>query len=581
MDEFEKLEKYTGEDEETPTKASDALGLNLDDISEDELMAIYAKLTGKIREKKQEKKQEHKEKREQYFVGDEDEHVATIEAERDENGLTVTDYLRKVSDEDDDLDTSLKDLFDNVRRETGIRVDEDGMHAYLYMEFSESTQAHFYTEEEINVLIHDSGINTGVMKEELERAINDHQYNEEVLIAQGKPAVDGIDGHFEFYFNEKSNNVPREKSDGSIDYRNVYNFEFVKENQKIAEYIPATNGTYGVTVFGQLIKPKQGKNLQRLHGKGFRIEENTYYSNMHGMIELRDGDSLYIDNVLEVKSDVDYSVGNIEFDGDVMVRGSLMRGFEIKATGNVIVEGVVEGATIESERDIVLRSGMTGDGIGTLKAGGTIVGRFFERVNIECKEDLFCDYLLNCNVSSMGVVMVRGKDYTGIIGGNVRALMGVDSDIIGNEIEIKTHVSVGVDKELVKKHNQISKQINTESDVIKSLDQKIKVVKDNPDKAEYCLDLLKQRIKSDKLKTSLMDELYELKRLMANSTKAAIAVGGIMYPRTTIEINGQARFIKEQMRRVLITLDDGKLQYYKYTDNVVARNLNDRNKDKK
>ena len=52
---------------------------------------------------------------------------------------------------------------------------------------------------------------------------------------------------------------------------------------------------------------------------------------------------------------VDNNVGNIRFDGTVLVRGNILNGFKVEADGDVQVNGVVEGGYIENTGNVIVK----------------------------------------------------------------------------------------------------------------------------------------------------------------------------------------------------------------------------------
>ena len=57
---------------------------------------------------------------------------------------------------------------------------------------------------------------------------------------------------------------------------------------------------------------------------------------------------------------VDNSVGNIYFDGTVIVRKNVLNGFKVIAKGDVQVNGIIEGGYVENTGDVVVRQGIQG-----------------------------------------------------------------------------------------------------------------------------------------------------------------------------------------------------------------------------
>lgn len=79
---------------------------------------------------------------------------------------------------------------------------------------------------------------------------------------------------------------------------------------------------------------------------------------MDGHVSLVEG-KVFVSDVYEVEN-VDLSTGNIDFEGSVQVNGNVSSNFVIRAGGNVIISGVVEGAYIEAGGNIIIARGMNG-----------------------------------------------------------------------------------------------------------------------------------------------------------------------------------------------------------------------------
>ena len=138
-------------------------------------------------------------------------------------------------------------------------------------------------------------------------------YEIDVTVAEGKPAVNGENGHYIFHFDEnyERDSKPTLREDGSVDYFNVKLFEKVSSGDMLAEYIEPTKGEFGYDVCG-----KPGRSRPRLRGKVFTKtnDGNTYNAQVDGKVEYRNYD-LNVSSVYSVSGDLDGS--NIDFNGDV------------------------------------------------------------------------------------------------------------------------------------------------------------------------------------------------------------------------------------------------------------------------
>lgn len=79
---------------------------------------------------------------------------------------------------------------------------------------------------------------------------------------------------------------------------------------------------------------------------------------------------------------MDNSTGNIDYPGNVTVRGNVKGGFSIIAKGDIVVEGVVEDALIQAGGQIIVKRGIHGMTKGILRAQGNVICKFIENATI-------------------------------------------------------------------------------------------------------------------------------------------------------------------------------------------------------
>ena len=81
----------------------------------------------------------------------------------------------------------------------------------------------------------------------------------------------------------------------------------------------------------------------------------------------------------------------------------------IKAKGDIEVRGVVEGATLISEGDIILHRGIQGMNKGVLQAEGDVVTKFIESATVKTGGDVKAGAILHSNIDAMGSIICEGK----------------------------------------------------------------------------------------------------------------------------------------------------------------------------
>ena len=120
----------------------------------------------------------------------------------------------------------------------------------------------------------EAGVTMGIKEDVLKAIFDDAQFNQEVLVAEAKPPKHGLDPRIEFYFDYKQKIVPKENSDGRIDYKDISFLTNVNKGDKLYRRHPPTPGEPGTTVTGKLIPQKPGKDCALPRSENTRESEN-------------------------------------------------------------------------------------------------------------------------------------------------------------------------------------------------------------------------------------------------------------------------------------------------------------------
>jgi hypothetical protein len=233
--------------------------------------------------------------------------------------------------------------------------------------------------------------------------------------------------------------------------------------------------------------------------------------------------------------------------------GNVFSGFKIEATGNVVIDGRCEGCTIRAGKDILIRRGCQGKGVGKLKAGGNVSGQFFESVSVVADGDIEASYLLNSEIRTKGKMKVQGRRGV-IIGGSVCAKKGIDCFGVGSVAEVQTVLEVGIDKEDMKKYHELTKTLHKIDKEIESLEAGVIKLMSVPEKDEETTNFFNSLTKALYSKKTQKKEVGQQKdQMVGDMTKqrdAKIQVTGMVYPGTRIYINTEPYVVKEECRNV-------------------------------
>lgn len=431
-----------------------------------------------------------------------------------------------------------------------VRISPEMTEAYITVSAPEEGES--YTEGDLRDILEKHGVVYGIKREVLNDILKNEKYFTECLVAEGSHAIEGRDGYFEFLFNTEVDNKPKVLKDGSVDYSSMAKLEIVEEGAEIVRYTPAKQGLDGIDVRGDIIKCRPGKDLPQIKGKGFTVSEDktSYTANVCGKVQY-DNERLVVSNTLTIEGDVTRITGDIDFTGDVLIRGNVVTGMRVHTTGNIIVDGHVEAAVLDAGGDVILKNGMQGGGKGEINAGGDVSGKFFEQATIYAKGNVNANALMNCNIISEGKIIVSGRLGV-LVGGSAGAVEGIEATIVGNMSEVKMHINLGVDYTFYGRLSELEEKVKTIREDIDKLNlamQKISEIIDkapNADLSQKKIEILRAKISREAELTVLTDEIHKINALIDKSVNAKLIVNKSIYRGTKITINGVTKNIESE-----------------------------------
>ena len=268
-----------------------------------------------------------------------------------------------------------------------------------------------------------------------------------VIVARGKMPVNGEDSRIKWFFRKPNTPMAQSVKGARIDHKERNALVNIGKGQKILTITEATEGTPGADVFGSEIPCRPGQAIDMKRGKNIDLAQDgrTFVSTCPGYLDIA-GNTVSVEPVLNVKGDVDLSVGNIDFVGPVKVSGDIIDGFHVKTPEEIEVSGMVEGAFLESGKHITVTGGVAGKTKGTVVCKGPLEARYLSEVYVETGGDIKVqNSIVNATVKSRGRVDVLSG---GIKGANIVARNGVRAPEIGSELGVRTIIVVGMDYDL-------------------------------------------------------------------------------------------------------------------------------------
>ncbi len=447
-----------------------------------------------------------------------------------------------------------------------VRVSESKTEAFLSLYPPEAGVR--YRTSDLEEILEKSGVVEGIDKKKLQRMIEENRYMKEELVAKTKTCVDGIPGRYEFLFNTAVDRKPKILKDGSVDYSSINEVETVNEGDVIAKYFPATKGEDGMDVYGNVMAAKPGRELPQLKGKGFYISEDkrTYTAAMTGKITYQ-SERLIISNLLEIDGDVTLVTGNIDFLGDVVIKGNVITGMIVKASGNITVNGHVEGAVLEAGKDIIMKNGMQGGGKGEIRCRGDVSGKFFESTDIQAGGNVSANAILNCTIAAEGEVVVSGRLGV-IVGGKTHAIRGISATTIGNMSEVKMELIAGVDNEVYAKISALEEKLHSMQEEKQKLEvglakiDRILQKQTTPDLQKSKIQLLRAKINCESEIVKVTEQKQKYNNWIEDSENARLVIRKSIYRGTKLTINGVQRMIESENYNVTYCRRGAEIEFY-------------------
>ena len=114
----------------------------------------------------------------------------------------------------------------------------------------------------------------------------------------------------------------------------------------------------------------------------------------------------------------------------------------IEASGDISINGFVEGAQLKAGGNIMISRGVNGNDKGVIEAGGSVTCAFLENVKVTAGANIESGYILNCEASCKGGIKTEGRR-SSICGGSVVAFTGIETGVLGSTAGVRTSVRLG------------------------------------------------------------------------------------------------------------------------------------------
>ena len=332
-----------------------------------------------------------------------------------------------------------------------------------------------------------------------------------------------------------------------VDFKELSLFTLVRKDEVLATPQPRSAGVMGTNVKGAAIPFTHDRTTHPRPGRNTLWKDGVVVAACDGRFQLN-ADSFWVDDILDVVGDVDLRVGNIDFPGDVVIRGEIRDGFTVRAGRSVLCTGCVGAARVTCGGDFVTQQGVVGKGKAVLMVGGAVEAKFLESCAVDAAGPVrIRTSVLNSTVHTSDRLELGERGIA--IGGIIKAQNGVSAGQLGTDRGPRTEIYCGIDFRVEQKLVWIRDRNIALAHRLREVEAKMKA---DP-RALPVLSPLRDRIRTaiHKLNEGARGLVGSLDR----NEQAEVVVYGTVFPGAYLEICHVSHFLTRPVRRVSFRLD--------------------------
>lgn len=406
-------------------------------------------------------------------------------------------------------------------------------------------------------------VSYGIDEEKLKEICALKKYFVFCTIAVGTAPVDGTDGEVIDHFRRDTEIQLTVKDDNTIDYKDLNWLQTINTDEVICDIVPPTMAESGMNVRGVEVKGKNGRKAVAPKGNGTKVtqDETQLLAALNGVLSFT-SQRFRVDPLLIIKGDVDTSVGNLEVLGDVLINGDVKEGFTVKASGNITVQGMVEGANVTAGGDIQVGRGMNGNSHGIMEAERDVRCKYIENATVTSSGKIICDTIINSDISSDEAIVVKtGRG--AIIGGDISAVGRIDALSIGNESNRTMVITLGATTHFLREMYELEEKRKEVATEVAELEKNISYLSGGRqninEKAVKALDDMRLKLTVQKMQLANLDRrIAVMERKQADNTECRIRAE-VIYPPAQINIGSFTKIVREVYYNALVYLKEGEI----------------------
>ncbi|MCY0875289.1 MAG: FapA family protein [Firmicutes bacterium] len=302
------------------------------------------------------------------------------------------------------------------------------------------------TVQQFLAILRQHGVRYGVLSEAALQDVLDSWLDRMsgVVVAVGRPPTESIPETVTLHFDPDPQIRLVERDDGTVDFRELGIMQTAVAGQLLATKTKAIPGDPGTDVRNVPVLPKMPKAVPLPAGKGTQISDDglTLTAAIDGQLSYGPDRRVSVTPILYVDEDVDFSVGNIDFIGTIVIRGNVKSGFTVKAAHDIEIYGIIEAADVSAGGNLTVRGGVQGSRRSRVQVEGNMRAMYLQNATVVVAGELLVsDSVMHSKVTAKRLRMVGKRGL--LVGGETQVTESLFARVIGSHLSTATPIRLG------------------------------------------------------------------------------------------------------------------------------------------
>ncbi|MBU0899896.1 FapA family protein [bacterium] len=332
------------------------------------------------------------------------------------DNLSFEELTHKISS----LESHLSNIKNsNLDAQAIIELNQDHTSAYLTITSPKIGGKPLLFDEIINS-IKDQGIVNPFLKTIKENFLAQN-FDLPILIAKGHPPTKGKNAYLSYCLAQNKE------------------IKGVIPGQIVAVKVPPMMGKSGLNVKGEEIPALWDNEISLTLGKNLKWSSDRKFviATAYGQLFWKK-DLVWVERICKVKGNLSKVIGNLNFDGKVIIEGDVDDGLLIEATGDVEVKGEVKKAEIISQENVYVEKEIKDEA--KVLAKGNIQAKEVINSTVNTESSIFVSSkIINSHITVRERVILEDKE-SELVGGNIIANQEIVARTIGSKKKLNTYL---------------------------------------------------------------------------------------------------------------------------------------------